>query len=66
MKEGLEKNKLKFEKKSEELKKIIEEYLIGMIGELSFDKKNKIYIKIKEAAEKEYPILKAEYLNKFE
>ena len=52
--ESFLKAKEKYMKKCTDLKKKVEEYLIGMLGELSFDKKNETLIKASWDCEKDY------------
>jgi hypothetical protein len=46
--EEIEKLKIKVHRKGMELKKFKEEYIIGTLIDMPFDKKNKLFIRTKE------------------
>ncbi len=54
--EDIEKLRLKVIKKGTELKKLKEEYIVGTLIDMPFDKKNKLFIKTKQIQESYKPL----------
>lgn len=51
--ESMEKLKNKYLKKCSEMRKQKEEYIVGFLSDMPLYNKNKLYLKIKEAEDKE-------------